>query len=60
MEKESLRLEHDIAFVCEEMKANGFFFNFKEAQKLYQEISLKVETFRVISFSLLSLLRHLS
>lgn len=41
--KDSLRLEHDIAFVCEEMKANGFFFNFKEAQKLYHEISLKVE-----------------
>lgn len=42
--KDSLRLEHDIAFICEEMKANGFHFNFKEAQKLYQEISAKVET----------------
>ena len=42
--KDSLRLEHEIAFICEEMKTNGFFFNFKEAQKLYQEISSKVET----------------
>lgn len=42
--KDSLRLEHEIAFICEEMKTNGFFFNFKEAQGLYQEISLKVET----------------
>jgi len=42
--KDSLRLEHEIAFICEEMKANGFHFNFKEAQKLYQEISAKVET----------------
>lgn len=42
--KDSLRLEHEIAFICQEMKANGFHFNFKEAQKLYQEISAKVET----------------
>ena len=41
--KDSLRLEHDIAFICEEMKANGFHFNFKNAQKLHQEISLKVD-----------------
>jgi len=41
--KDSLRLEHDIAFICEEMKTNGFHFNFKEAQKLHQEISLKVD-----------------
>lgn len=61
--KDSLRLEHDIAFICEEMKANGFHFNFKEAQKLHQEISLKVdELSNIISSSFLpktSLIREI-
>jgi len=62
--KDSLRLEHEIAFICEEMKANGFHFNFKEAQKLYQEISAKVETLsNILSSSFLpktSLVREIT
>lgn len=62
--KDSLRLEHEIAFICQEMKANGFHFNFKEAQKLYQEISAKVETLsNILSSSFLpktSLVREIT
>lgn len=62
--KDSLRLEHEIAFICEEMKANGFYFNFKEAQKLYQEISAKVDTLsNILSSSFLpktSLIREIT
>ena len=62
--KDSLRLEHEIAFICEEMKANGFYFNFKEAQKLYQEISTKVDTLsNILSSSFLpktSLIRKIT
>ena len=42
--KDALRLEHDMAAVCEEMKANGFQFNKTKALELLKEITTKVDT----------------
>lgn len=41
--KDSLRLEHDIAFICRELHTNGFHFDYKKAIELYKEINDKVE-----------------
>lgn len=41
--RESLRLEHDIAFVCREMSENGFAFDINKAKEIYQEIKTKLE-----------------
>lgn len=42
--KDSLRLEHDIAFICRDMHENGFAFDYKTAKRLYEEIDAKVQT----------------
>jgi len=41
--KKALRLEHNMAFVCEDMKANGFSFNTTKAEELSKDIYLKVQ-----------------
>lgn len=40
--RQSLRLEHDIAFLCEEMTANGFAFDKPKAESIYNEIISKL------------------
>lgn len=42
--KESLRLEHNIAFVCQEMTTNGFAFDLPKAKEIYKEITTKLQT----------------
>lgn len=34
----ALELEHQIAFICQEMSSNGFYFNIDKAQALYEDI----------------------
>ena len=41
--KPSLRLEHDIAFLCQEMSRNGFAFDIKKAKELHREILQKLQ-----------------
>lgn len=41
---EALRLEHDIALMCREMRATGFAFDLKGAQALYSIILKELET----------------
>ena len=40
----ALRLEHDIAYVCQDMQANGFHFNIEAAKALHKDILRKLET----------------
>lgn len=40
--KQSLRIEHDTAFTCTQMKQNGFCFNIQEARKVYTSISTEL------------------
>jgi len=40
--KDALRLEHDMAFICEEMKDNGFHFDKPKAVELLSKITTKV------------------
>lgn len=42
--KPSLRLEHDMARICQDMKETGFAFDIQGAEKLHQEIDAKVES----------------
>lgn len=41
--QEAMRLEHDMAIVCQQMKENGFYFNIIEAKKLEAVLSKKKE-----------------
>lgn len=42
--RDSLRLEHDTAILCQEMTTNGFHFNIKEAKDLYKKILQRLES----------------
>lgn len=40
--RDSMKLEHDIARICQEMHDNGFYFDIETARKLHEEIEAKV------------------
>jgi DNA polymerase-1 len=42
--KDSLRLEHNIAFISQEMTTNGFAFDLPKAKEIYKEITTKLQT----------------
>jgi len=37
--QEAIRVEHELAYICDEMTRNGFYFNKKEAEVLLEEIT---------------------
>lgn len=44
--RDALRLEHDIAILCEEMTANGFAFNINKANEIYSEITSRLSALK--------------
>lgn len=40
---QALRTEHDMAYICHEIKSNGFYFNVSEATRLQSEIQSEIE-----------------
>jgi DNA polymerase-1 len=44
--KEPLILEHQIAFICKDMNANGFAFDLPKAKSLYQELDLQLSSLK--------------
>jgi DNA polymerase I len=44
--QKAIQLEHDSAFLCEELSRNGFYFDVTSAQSLHKELSKKVDTFQ--------------
>lgn len=40
--RDAMRLEHDMARICQDMHENGFYFDVEKAKELYQEIEAKV------------------
>lgn len=41
--RQALRTEHDMAYICRDMRNNGFGFNIFEAKKLYRQIMDKLK-----------------
>ena len=41
--QDAIRLEHDSAILCNEIEANGFYFNTEKARELHQEIVSRLE-----------------
>jgi DNA polymerase-1 len=41
--KDALRLEHDIAVICNEMSDNGFYFDIDKAKALHHEVCQRLE-----------------
>jgi DNA polymerase-1 len=40
--KDSLRLEHNISFICRSMSEQGFFFDIRKAKELHEEITSRL------------------
>lgn len=41
--KSAIELEHQVAFICQDMHNNGFAFNKEKAESIYKEIDNKIE-----------------
>lgn len=44
---EALRVEHEIAIICREMRENGFRYDYEEAEKIERELVAKIEALDV-------------
>ena len=45
--RKSLRLEHEVSYVCNELHTNGFHFNLPKAKSLYTSLKTKLDTLDV-------------
>jgi len=45
--RKAITLEHEVAWICQDMHENGFGFNIEKAKELYEEIKAKVEAIDV-------------